>query len=100
MSTNTRRPAAGERFRLARPVDRFPHFLAPTGASGTVTHSDEHTICLHMDEYLAGAEKWDNEIVWSADEDQDANGNPSAAASFYRDTEPLTGPPGEQHDAR
>jgi hypothetical protein len=85
-------PQPGERFRLAGPVDRFPHFLAPSGTSGTVTYAEEHNIiCLRMDEHLDGAEEWDNEIVWSADEDQDATtGKPSAAVPFYRDTEPLT----------
>lgn len=42
-----------------------------------------------MDEHLDGAEEWDNEIVWTADEDLDDATSPSAAAPFYRDTEPL-----------
>lgn len=89
-------PKLGTRFRLARPVDRFDHFIASAGAAGTVVDADENVISLHMDDYLPGAEPWDNEIVWTVDDDYDAAGQPaprpSVAAAFYRAAEPLSEP--------
>lgn len=55
----------GIRMRLVRDVERWPFFVAPAGAVGTVTYADDHTVCLRMDDHLPGAEEWDNEIVWS-----------------------------------
>lgn len=46
---------------LAHDVDRFPHFVAPVGATGTVTHVGDQ-LCVRLDER---AEAWENEIVWS-----------------------------------
>lgn len=58
----------GQRFKLIRPVDRFPDFLAPAGLTGTVTLT-EGMIAGKMDQHIAGAEYWDNEIWWdTADE--------------------------------
>jgi len=59
----------GTRLRLTRNVERFPHFIAPKGATGTVTDVTDGNISVLMDDHLAGAEEWDNEIVWSADFD-------------------------------
>jgi hypothetical protein len=58
-------PAAGARVRLLHDVDRYPHFLAPAGSRGTVAMSDGEIFSVRLDEPLAGAEAWDNEIVWS-----------------------------------
>lgn len=55
----------GDRVRLTRPVERFPHFIAPEGATGTVTEASAALILVHMDDTLAGAEEWDNQIAWS-----------------------------------
>ena len=59
----------GTRVRLRHAVDRFPHFLAPAGATGTVTSTPTAdpagTLCVRMDEIIEGAEEWENEIVWS-----------------------------------
>lgn len=90
-------PAPGTRFALSEPVERYPHFAAPAGATGTVVYVDEYVICMHMDEYLPGAESWDNEITWAIEDDCDDLGipssKPSAAAAFRRATTPLDDPP-------
>ncbi len=90
-------PAPGTRFALSEPVERYPHFAASAGATGTVVYVDDYTICMHMDEYLPGAETWDNEIVWAIEDDCNKLGipspNPSAAAAFHRATRPLDDPP-------
>ncbi|MHB8242799.1 MAG: hypothetical protein ACYDHN_12525 [Solirubrobacteraceae bacterium] len=89
-------PAFGARFRLTEPVERFPHYLAPAGATGTIVEASKHVINLHMDEYLPGAEAWDNEITWTEDDDYDETGKPaqrpSVAAAFYRTATALTEP--------
>jgi hypothetical protein len=89
-------PRLGARFRLTRTVDRFDHFIASADAAGTVVDADENVISLHMDDYLPGAEPWDNEIVWTVDDDYDETGtpasNPSVAAAFYRSAVALTEP--------
>ncbi len=60
----------GSRVVLARDVERFPHFVAPAGASGTVTVNDvtppsaELLLCVRLDEPLQGAEEWRNEVAW------------------------------------
>lgn len=55
----------GTRVKLTHDVDRFPHFIADAGMTGTVSNTDDGVICVKMDEHLAGAEEWGNEIVWS-----------------------------------
>jgi hypothetical protein len=89
-------PAFGARFRLTETVERFPHFRAPAGAAGTVVEACPDVICLHMDDYLPGCEDWDNEIVWTTNDDYDENGEPSptpsVAAAFHYDTAPLDEP--------
>lgn len=89
-------PAFGAHFRLTGAVERYPHFLAPVGATGTVVEACPDVISLHMDEYLPGAESWDNEIVWTIDDDYNENGEPSptpsVAAAFHHDAAPLDEP--------
>jgi hypothetical protein len=90
-------PPPGTRFALCEPVERGPHFVAPAGTTGTVVYVDEYVICMHMDDYLPGAESWDNEITWAVEDDCDTLGipspSPSPAAAFRRATRPLDDPP-------
>jgi hypothetical protein len=81
-------PAVGSRGRLRRSVDRFPHFVALAGATGTVTEATESLIALRMDVPLPGAEPWDNEVCWTSDDIEAAD--QTVAAVFYEDVE-ITG---------
>jgi hypothetical protein len=56
----------GTRVALTRDVDRYPHFIAPNGATGTVVDHGDPSIVLavRLDDRLAGAEDWDNEVHW------------------------------------
>ena len=54
----------GARVVTLEPIDRFPHFMVGAGRTGTVSVSDDHTLAVKMDDPIAGAEEWDNEIVW------------------------------------
>ena len=58
--------AAGDRVELVVDVDRFPHFVAPAGATGVVVDLGDPQIVLavRLDAPLAGAEEWDNEVHW------------------------------------
>lgn len=79
---NRVRVEEGMRVRLDRDVERFPHFTAPAGMTGTVTDITDNNISVRMDEHLPGAETWDNEIVWHDVDD-------ASASSFYEDTTPI-----------
>lgn len=57
-------PRIGARFFLRHAVDRFPHFVAPVNATGTIVAVDSHAIAGKMDSHIAGAEEWDNCVVW------------------------------------
>lgn len=59
----------GERVELIRDVDRFPHFIAKGGMVGTVTEATDDLVGVRMDDHLAGAEEWDNEVCWSREDD-------------------------------
>ena len=61
----------GDRVRLRRDVERYPHFTAPKGAVGEVSDVQCQTewstcelVCVRMDERVPGAEDWDNEVCW------------------------------------
>lgn len=56
----------GERVELTRDVERYPHFIAPEGARGTVVHVSPEQFSVRMDEPIEGAEEWDNEVCWYA----------------------------------
>lgn len=56
--------AVGTRVRLTHAVDRYPHFIAPQGATGALTVSGPDVVCVRLDEHLHGAEAWDNEVCW------------------------------------
>lgn len=55
-------PVVGERYRLVRDVERYPHFLAQEGQVGTIVHSDDRVVALRMEDFIPGAEAWDNEV--------------------------------------
>ena len=61
------RPAEGTRVRLRRDVERYPHFIAEAGRTGTVTIVEPNLIAVRMDAPLPGAEAWDNEVHWFDD---------------------------------
>jgi hypothetical protein len=57
----------GTKVRLRHDVDRYPHFIAPKGATGTVTKVDDEVLIVSMDQPISGAEDWDNEVHWFDD---------------------------------
>lgn len=59
----------GRRVRLVRSVDRFPDFSVLEGKTGTVVLADMEEIWVRMDEFIAGAEQWDNQVQWSHSND-------------------------------
>lgn len=62
-------PKAGDKVTLARPVDRSPDFIAPAGLTGKIDEfSPGDAISVILDAPLAGAEDWDNTVVWAGDE--------------------------------
>jgi hypothetical protein len=58
----------GCRFKLVRPVDRFPDFLTPAGLTGTVTVT-EGGVWAKMHQPMPGADAWDNELYWDTAEE-------------------------------
>ena len=69
--------ATGYRFRLIWQVDRFPDFQAPCGLTGVVTAVNDSGVWARMDQSVAGAEPWNNQIHWKTVE------------GFARDTVPI-----------
>jgi hypothetical protein len=72
-----------------REVKRFPHFLIDGGATGTITEATVSLIALRMDEFVPGAEDWDNELCWTSDDgdfcaDTDATAEHRIAAALPR----------------
>lgn len=57
----------GTRVRLTRDVERFPYFTASAGALGTVTTAEADLFAVKLDEVIAAAEDWDNEVHWDGD---------------------------------
>jgi len=55
----------GTRIRLIRDVERYPYFIAKAGLEGVITENNEFHIAARMDTPLAGAEQWDNNILWN-----------------------------------
>lgn len=53
------------RVRLKVDVDRYPHFIAPAGITGTVVDDSGGVLSVRMDEEVPGAEEWSNELVFS-----------------------------------
>lgn len=55
---------AGTKVRLGRDVERYPHFVAEAGLTGTVTTFSDDLVVVRLDDPVSGAEEWDNEIHW------------------------------------
>jgi hypothetical protein len=66
----------GGRYQLREDVDRYPHFLARAGMTGTLMEDTNEVTILKMDEPLENCEEWDNCIIWSrASSDDDPEGD-------------------------
>lgn len=53
------------RVKFRHDVDRYPHFIVPAGALGTVVDvGDAQIFAVKMDEQVPGAEDWENECHW------------------------------------
>jgi hypothetical protein len=62
-------PPVGARVRLKFDVERFPHFIAKAGSTGRVVgHESDGLYRVRLDVTLPGAEEWDNEVQWTADD--------------------------------
>lgn len=61
---------AGTRVRLLHAEERYPHFIAPQGATGTVVDRGMN-LAVRLDETVEGAEEWENEVHWFDLEDFD-----------------------------
>jgi hypothetical protein len=65
-------PLVGARVELTRDVERYPHFIASAGWQGTVVDISYQNISVQMDNYLGpGAHAWDNQIVFTPEDDFD-----------------------------
>ena len=53
----------GTKVRLTQEVDRYPHFIAPEGATGEIIEVILGNVVVQMDDYLKGADEWDN-CIW------------------------------------
>jgi hypothetical protein len=51
--------------RFKRPVDRFPHFSVPKGATGTLVLLTSTEAAVKLDLPMPGAEEWDNCVYWN-----------------------------------
>ena len=61
----TATPKPGTRVRLLHDEDRYPHFIAPRGATGVVVDTGAPEVfAVRLDHHLHGAEEWDNEVHW------------------------------------
>ena len=69
--------AAGYHFKLICQVDRFPDFLTPSDLTGVATVVDDSGVWGRMDQHIAGAEQWDNQILWPTPDE------------FFQDTVPV-----------
>lgn len=54
----------GDRVRFKHPVDRFPHFVVPAGATGEVVTLDEGIAEIRVDDPPEGMEEWENKMQW------------------------------------
>lgn len=55
----------GAQVTLKQDVERYPHFIAPTGKSGVIVHVCDDMVMVAMNDHLPGAEEWGNRILWS-----------------------------------
>jgi hypothetical protein len=59
----------GTRVELKRDVDRWPSFgIVKKGKKGTVVANTRNEIYVKMDDYIDGAEEWNNCIIWYIDD--------------------------------
>lgn len=80
-------PREGSRWALRQPIEKYPHFTVPAGYTGTIMEADCDLIRLRMDAHIPGCEEWDNEIVWSENDDP---AEISALNAFMQDAELLS----------
>jgi hypothetical protein len=66
----------GDRVKLKVEIDRYPNFVAPKGAAGTVAEITSTHIHIKMDEPIRGCEEWDNCIMWGEGEFDVVDGVP------------------------
>lgn len=66
-----KRVKVGDRVELARDVDRFDAFIAKEGLRGTISEISENCVSVLLDEPLAGAEEWDNNVIWGSSDQLD-----------------------------
>lgn len=76
---------AGTRVRLTRNVERYPHFVAEAGRTGTVTTYSDDLVAVRLDDPLSGAEEWENQVHWYRDQFEEVE----FREVFRRDVEPL-----------
>jgi hypothetical protein len=57
------RVRVGTRLRCVREVERYPHFVVAEGATAVIADISEHGVCIHLDEFLEGAQEWDNCLI-------------------------------------
>lgn len=76
----------GDRVRLRRDVERYPHFTVPEGQTGTVVEASDELIAVRLDEPVEGAEEWDNQLRWYPDMYDDSD----FREAFRQDIEPLS----------
>ena len=62
----------GDRVTLRRDVERFPDFIAQAGMTGTVCTVEDGVegdslLAVRIDQPIAGAEGWKNEVHWHGD---------------------------------
>jgi hypothetical protein len=56
--------AVGDRVNLVRDVERFPHFIAKAGNTGTVVWCRDGRLEVEFDQPIEGCEEWDNIVQW------------------------------------
>lgn len=100
-AVENRLPAVGSRAMLRHEVERFPHFLIDGGATGTITEATESLIALKMDEFVPGAEAWDNELCWTQEDgdfsaEADTTAEQRIAAAFHEDAGIIDNPRGDR----
>jgi hypothetical protein len=57
----------GNRVRLVDDQERYPHFIVPAGAYGTVVDTTDGVVSVRMDDRIEGAESWENELYFDED---------------------------------
>lgn len=78
------RPAVGARVLFVDQLDRYPFFTVPAGATGVVTNSDDDYYAVKVDQPIAGAEEFDNEVIWSLGDDEEPATDLRLAGAFVK----------------